>query len=220
MSRFWGVGLLFMIAPTVGAGCQPAKTPSEACRRQNAWNRVGRSTNPDPRLDALENMRCDEMEREERRQAREDQQRAEDRAEREQARREVLAAVAPPPPEPKSASTATTAKCALRSGHYVAVYREQSGDCGPRKTDEMNIKEQPLMVEPPCRGRILYSADNCSVHFESACPEPKLEGASAIIGDTTWSADGSEGNGSETLSIKAGDGRTCTSVYDVRIIRN
>jgi len=53
-------------------GCAPAKTPSEACRRQAAANRMGRSFAPDPRLDAIENIRCDEMEREERREARED----------------------------------------------------------------------------------------------------------------------------------------------------
>ena len=52
--------------------CAPAKTPSEACRRQAAANRMGRSFNPDPRLDTIENIRCDEMEREERREARED----------------------------------------------------------------------------------------------------------------------------------------------------
>lgn len=47
----------------------------------------------DPRLDALEDIRCDEMEREERREAREDQERAEDRQERAEDRRAALVAL-------------------------------------------------------------------------------------------------------------------------------
>jgi len=83
------------------AACRPAEPPSEDCRRQSGWRRVGRSANPDPRLDALEEMRCDGMQREERREEREDAHRAEDKRERDRARRMSLrSSVEPTSPDP------------------------------------------------------------------------------------------------------------------------
>jgi predicted nucleic acid-binding Zn-ribbon protein len=117
------IGVLLTVV--IFAGCTPAKSPSEECRRQNAWKRVGRSSHPDPRLDALEDIRCDEMERDERREAREDRHREEDRREREQARREVLAAVAPretPPATVADGSSRASAPWPDLTGLWIGNY--------------------------------------------------------------------------------------------------
>jgi hypothetical protein len=42
-------------------GCRPPATQEEACRRQAAANRMGRSFQPNPALDQLEQMRCDNI---------------------------------------------------------------------------------------------------------------------------------------------------------------
>ena len=201
------IGLV--IAVVIIACGPPPKTAEEQCRRQLPWKKLGRSQNPDPRLDAIEEMRCDEIGREERQVAREEQHRAEDREERSQARREIIAATKPAPMQ------STPRDCAQRSGVYAMRYAEVKGDCGPRKPSVSRVVSQPYYVEPPCSGKIIYSPDNCTVHYESACPEEKLDGVSAVVGDATWSADGSRGKGIESLAIKAGDGRTCTSTYEV-----
>jgi hypothetical protein len=51
-------------------GCRPPATQEEACRRQAAANRMGRSFQPNPALDQIEQMRCDNIGAQERVEAR------------------------------------------------------------------------------------------------------------------------------------------------------
>lgn len=75
-------------------GCAPAKSASESCRRGAAANRVSRSFSraQNPVADAVEEARCDEMERDERRQAREDSKEEAARAEEKQAQEDAAQA--------------------------------------------------------------------------------------------------------------------------------
>ena len=216
-------------------GCQPARSPSEACRQQNVWSRVGRSSNPDPRLDAIEDLRCDEMARDERREAREDAAREADRLEREQARREIVAALAPrssptarldtqQPPQGVTAAVAAPSsrspgpsRCGDRSGrYYTIVYSERAGNCGPQKGGRVQWLE-PRTFHPPCQGTFLYSVDNCSVHYVSACEASSAGGIdrSSTTTDETWSQDGTEGRATEALTFEAASGKKCSSLYDI-----
>jgi hypothetical protein len=46
----------------MAAACGSSQTPWAECRRENAWRRAGR--NADHRLDTIEDLRCDKLERE------------------------------------------------------------------------------------------------------------------------------------------------------------
>lgn len=118
-----------VLAFVVMASCTPAKSASEECRRQNAWRRVSRSSNPNAVADALEDARCDQLEQNERVEARE-RKREEAAAAQEQARvnRELnqevdarLAAIRTAPNAPELGGTMAEARalCEQQRGEFV-----------------------------------------------------------------------------------------------------
>lgn len=127
MKRFAcaAVGLLAL------AGCQSPKSPSEACRQDAAWRQAARQLNghQSATADAIESMRCDEIEREERRDARADASRraaateqaaAEDEASR--AKRDAeLAGIRRSPHVPELGATPPEGRvlCQRQRGDYV-----------------------------------------------------------------------------------------------------
>lgn len=75
MRRAW-VGALALLELACGTGCgaREPKTPAQECRDANAWSQMGRAFahTSNPMTDAVEVMRCDALEREERDVAREE----------------------------------------------------------------------------------------------------------------------------------------------------
>lgn len=139
-------------------GCQPARTPSEACRRQNMAKRIGRSANPDPRLDAIEDIRCDEMEREERREAREDAHRAA------QARTSVQ--LPPPssdPPRAKMASSPPTAAPLATGPRRFECESHPSGGSATRRCLPNDVNHVAMCKE----GGGCFSQDSAMCFFAS-----------------------------------------------------
>lgn len=114
---------IFLGAIVFLAGCQPARSPSEACRRQNMAKRIGRSGSPNPQADALEDIRCDEMEREEQREAREEARRAA------QARTSVpLPPQQSDPPRAKMATPPAPAVLAMAPRHFECQSHPSGGN--------------------------------------------------------------------------------------------
>jgi hypothetical protein len=116
------------------------------------------------------------------------------------------------------ASTGAGPACAQRVGTYQIHYVRQSGACPDLPDQVATISAQPAGVDPGCTGAIHYSIDNCSVTEDETCPADQFgQGYHAhAVGSTTWTADGSSGQGSLDWTITDSTGAVaCESRYAV-----
>jgi hypothetical protein len=85
-----------------------------------------------------------------------------------------------------------------------------------------NAQSQPTAIDPPCKGNISYTADNCEVTYDSTCPtDGAVKGGDVVSsGHSKWNTAATHGTATEQLTAHNSAGRTlCTSTYDVTLDR-
>jgi hypothetical protein len=111
-------------------------------------------------------------------------------------------------------------QCARRSGTYVFQVTILSGDCiyttGDQRFKQFSehMLDQPTTPPVGCSGFINYSSNNCTVNYETSCPNE--DGTVSITrGTANWSVDGLHGIATETFSLLQGITAVCQSVNEV-----
>ena len=121
-----------------------------------------------------------------------------------------------------SSSSDDGGPCVQRKGSFIAKYSQRSGTCGNSAETVLNIDKQPTSVDAPCTGSISYTADNCQVTYESACPNDGAVkgGRLSITGHSKWNSDGTSGTATEQWVLSDASGKTlCQSTYDVTVTK-
>lgn len=113
--------------------------------------------------------------------------------------------------------------CAQRHGTYRYNFTRRDGDCGsiPEQVvtvdEDVNSVGKSVAADPPCSGRFVSSADNCSVTvIDLVCPEAASGGTSKMNGKVYWAHDGAGASG--IVSFIAYDSRgavLCSGSYDL-----
>lgn len=114
-------------------------------------------------------------------------------------------------------------QCARRDNiGYVIRYTVRSGDCGAVSEQLHSPGPQPVTVDPPCKGTITYTPDNCEVDYDQTCPNDGVVkgGEVTVRGHSKWNTDASHATALEQWVVRGTQKETiCNSTYDVTVDR-
>jgi hypothetical protein len=118
-----------------------------------------------------------------------------------------------------SAVTGCSGPCAPRAGTYSWQLKARSGDCGDGQEMIFTVTDEPTRPAPPCTGTITYSADNCEVTHDEACPVAADggmdEGTFKLLGVVHWNGAATAGNGEFEYDLMSPNAElSCQGTYD------
>lgn len=123
-----------------------------------------------------------------------------------------------------SAEDEPSGPCAPRKGTYTMAFRTRGGDCGDLSEQVFNSNQpddaagKTFSSDPPCVGRVVNSADNCSATLDNRCPAGAL--STKLAGKVDFTRDGAKGSGIFGITVYDPGGLpSCNGSYDVTFTR-